>query len=81
MTFFSDPDQLTPAERLWSQRASITIGVRIVDNGVLIYTIGQGQGPGMDMLKAPPERVAVTLDQAVEHFREMLSRVWPQGAK
>jgi hypothetical protein len=76
MTFIDSRPDFASAERLLPQRPQIVIGVRLVDNGALLW-IG-GSNLAAETFKAPPERVATTLDQAVEQFRELLSQVWPK---
>lgn len=63
------------AESLMQPRRELNVHVRIVDNGALLYL--SGVAPGISPTQQPPERVAVTIDQAVEQFRELLTKVWP----
>ena len=63
------------AESLMQPRRELNVHVRIVDNGALLYL--SGIAPGISPTQQPPERVAVTIDQAVEQFRELLTKVWP----
>lgn len=85
MTFFdplrdgpSSDGPAPPPTDPWAHRPQITLGVRLVDNGALIYATARNTGP---QFKAPPESVARSVDEAVEIVRRLLQQVWPAGAK
>ena len=69
---------LDPTSSPWSRRPEITLGLRIVQNGCVIWVSAKNVGPSFT---APPEAVATTIDQAVERFRDMLTKVWPQDRR
>lgn len=77
---FNLPGAADPSEPTdpWSHRPSITIGIRLVDNGAIIYCNARNVGPQFNI---PPESVATSIDQAVDRFRDMIQKVWPQSAK
>lgn len=71
-TFF---DNRGGAESLAQPRPSLNVHIRLVDNGALIFL--SGSHAAFPATQAQPERVATSVDQAIEQIREVLAKIWP----